>query len=136
MRAMPQAMEWSLATPMTRPRLPAIRPERVCGSVPVPGVFWSMLVQLLENQAGIGAAEAEAVRQGGVDRRIVDALAYDVGAFHRGIELLDIGAFADEAVLHHQQRINRLMHSGGALAVAGERLRRADRRHLLAEHAA
>ncbi len=53
---------------------------------------------------------------------------------HGRIEFHDIGAFADEAGLHHQQRIDRLMHAGRALAVAGERLGGADRGRLVAEH--
>ncbi len=46
----------------------------------------------------------------------------------RRIDGLDVGAFADEVALHHQQRVDRFMHAGRALAVAGQRLGGADRR--------
>jgi hypothetical protein len=49
----------------------------------------------------------------------------------RRIELLDMRALADEAVVHHQQRVDRLLHAGGAQRVAGERLGRRDRRALV-----
>jgi hypothetical protein len=52
------------------------------------------------------------------------------------IEILDIGAFADEAVVHHQERVDRLLHAGGAERVAGQRFGRRDRRDLVAEHLA
>ena len=99
---MPQAMEWSLATPMIRPRLPAISPVLASAMMRLARGFLfhfgTSLLQTLEDQRGVGAAEAEGVGQRGIDLGVVDALAHDVGAFDRGIEFLDIGAFADEAV--------------------------------------
>src|SRR5262249_47427499 len=41
--------------------------------------------------------------------------------------------FADEAVVHHQQRIDRFLRAGRAERVTGERFRRGDRRTSLAE---
>ena len=52
------------------------------------------------------------------------------------VERLDIGAGADEAVLHHQERIDRFLHAGGAERMAGERLGGGDRRAFGAEHLA
>ena len=48
----------------------------------------------------------------------------------RGIELFDVGAFADEAVVHHQERIDRFLHAGGTERMAGQGLGRRDRRAL------
>ena len=67
---------------------------------------------------------------------MVLTLAHDRHVGHGGIDGLDIGGFANEAVVHHQQRINRLMCAGGAERMAGERLGGADRRRLVAEHLA
>src|SRR5262249_54609136 len=60
------------------------------------------------------------------------AFARDRHVGNRRIYGLDIGRFANEAVVHHEQRIDRLMHSGGAERMAGERLGGADRRALFA----
>src|SRR5450759_5871504 len=92
---MPQAIEWSLATPITSPRLPSIspgilpflprrhsgarsepaNPESRClhlaldsgsGAARRPGMTGKKLrIQPLERHRGIGAAEAERVRQHG-----------------------------------------------------------------------
>ena len=43
-----------------------------------------------------------------------------------------MGALADEAVVHHQERIDGLLHAGGAERMAGERLGGRDRRAFLA----
>ena len=59
---------------------------------------------------------------------VVAALAHDRHVGEGRIEILDIGALADEAVLHHQQRVDRLLHAGGAERMAGQRLGRRDRR--------
>src|ERR1700733_11100339 len=117
MRAMPQAIEWSLATPITRPRLPFISaPFSVIylsrsGTAREPPCFGYSRVVPLEYQRGIGAAEAETVRHGRPDLRVVDALAHDVGVGDGGTDLLDIGALGDEAVAHHQKRVDRLVHA-------------------------
>ena len=59
---------------------------------------------------------------------IVAPLAHDRHVGEGRIEVLDIGALADEAVVHHQQRIDRLLHAGRAERMAGQRLGRRDRR--------
>src|SRR4051812_25524222 len=46
-------------------------------------------VQPAEHQRGVGAAEAEGVRQHGADLGVVDALAHDRHVGEHGIELLD-----------------------------------------------
>src|SRR6185436_7518572 len=116
--AMPQAIEWSFATPMISPRLPSIS--------------WVMpsRIQPLEHDGCIGAAETERVRQHAIELHVVAALAQDRDVREGGVEGLDVGALANEAVLHHQQRIDRLLHAGGAERMAGQRLGRRDRRDL------
>ena len=64
--------------------------------------------------------------------RAVAPLAHDRHVLEIRVELLDVGALADEAVLHHQQAVDRLLHAGRAERVAGQRLRRRDRRAFLA----
>src|SRR5438045_2163788 len=110
---MPQAIERSLATPITRPRLPAINlgtegsstalETGLAGAVPMPppdasgaavrmrssGIVPSVIVAR-EQQAGVGAAEAEAVRHHGLKARLVDALACDGITLGAGIEILDV----------------------------------------------
>src|SRR5258705_8765681 len=107
---MPQAMEWSLATPITNPRLPfispvfGISPDFASAKRSSRGVFCSIRTSLLialEDQRGVGAAKAEAVGQSDIDVGVVDAAAHDIGAFHRGVEIDDIGTLANEACLHH-----------------------------------
>src|SRR6201987_4687616 len=128
--AMPQAIEWSLATPMISPRFPCIR---ACIDPPVPLYARPAVpsrVQPLEHHRRIGAAEAERVRQHAAERNIVAPLAHDRHVGEGGIERLDVRALADEAVVHHQERIDRLLRAGGAERMAGQRLGRRDRRHL------
>src|ERR1700710_3046240 len=50
----------------------------------------------------------------------------------RTIECGDVGALADETVVHHQQRIDRFLHAGGAERVSGQRLGGRDRGTLVA----
>src|SRR5215813_348935 len=89
-------------------------------------------IQPLEDQRGVGAAEAEGVRQDRADLGVVDALAHDRHVGEHRIKFRDMGALADEAVIHHQQRVDRLLHAGGAERMAGQRLGRGDRRTFLA----
>src|SRR6185369_10573659 len=110
-------MEWLFATPMMRPRLPCM----------IPVILLSVVA--LEDERGVGAAEAEGVGKGNVDLGIVDALANDRNA----VELSDMRAFADEPGLHHQQRVDRFLHAGCAQRMARQRLGRLDVRDLVAE---
>src|SRR5215204_3247415 len=153
---MPQAIEWSLATPITRPRLPCIRPmaptpPRTSMTAP-PKAFEQggraaahyrfrpdpSGVETLQHNGGVGAAEPERVRQYVTDAGVVDPLADDRHVGEGGVELLDVGALADEAAVHHQERVDRLLDPGRAERVAGERFRRRDRRAFVAgaEHLA
>src|SRR4051794_15422062 len=162
---MPQAIEWSLATPMTRPRLPCIRPMaptpprssgRTLSAIKLSSLRMSMTappkafeqggraaahyrfrpdpsgVETLQHNGGVGAAEPERVRQYVTDAGVVDPLADDRHVGEGGVELLDVGALADEAVVHHQERVDRLLDAGRAERMAGERLRRGDRRGIFA----
>src|SRR5258707_9908463 len=114
---MPQAMEWSLATPITRPRLPFISLPSAIMTSPLLGLFrfetadkgsdrpMQVLCGALEHQRRVGAAKAEGIGQRRLDLGVVDALAHDVRVGDGGVDVLDIGALADEARLHHQQRV-------------------------------
>src|SRR5688500_7408453 len=95
-------------------------------------------VKALEYQRGVGAAEAERVREDMPDLRVVLAGSHDRHVRERRVELFDVGAFADEAIVHHQERVDRFLHAGSPERVAGERLRRGDRWALVAraEHRA
>ncbi|MPL82870.1 hypothetical protein SDC9_28819 [bioreactor metagenome] len=89
------------------------------------------------HQSRIGAAEAEAVRQHRVELHVLAQRGGNLLGPDRRVKLGDVGRGGDEAALHHQEAIDRLVHAGGAQAVAGERLGRGDRRHrALAEDAA
>src|SRR5262249_54261556 len=157
---MPQAIERSLATPMTRPRLPAINGPGWAMSLLVMTLFQSWCAraaqaQLLsflgldklgnpgnvrgrrkaaggwarvtsrvasfQHQGRIGAAEAEAVRHDTVKVGHILPGAHDRDIGELGIELLDVGALADETVVHHEQGEDRLLYADGAQRVAGER---------------
>src|SRR5207248_6470264 len=54
-------------------------------------------VHPLEHQRGVGAAEAEGIRQHGAELGVIDALAHDWHVGECRIELGDVGALADEA---------------------------------------
>src|SRR6478672_6092103 len=172
---MPQAIERSLATPMIRPRLPAISGPGLAMSVFVMTFFqswyaraaWAQPLRLLgldtlhdpglirgrsqphaerarvplrvasfHHQSRIGAAEAEAVRHYTVKVGIVLPFPRDGHVREFRIELVDVGALADEAVVHHQQGEDGLLDACRPQRMAGERLGRRDRRHVFAEHLA
>src|SRR3984893_4475467 len=107
---------------MTRPRLPRINPPlsaaRASG------------IDMFQYEAGVGAAEAEGIRQDGTQSHAVAALAHNVHILESRIELLNSRAFANEAVLHHQQRVDCFLHPGGPERMAGQGFRRGDRRTL------
>src|ERR1700758_3280744 len=52
-------------------------------------------IQPLEHQRGVGAAEAERVRQHGAELGVVDALAHDRHVGENRIEFVDVRALAD-----------------------------------------
>src|SRR4249919_3043224 len=94
------------------------------------GASLPLAVVAAERERGVGATEAEAVGHDAVDVDIVPTLAHDRHVGHGGIDGLDIGGLANESVVHHQQRIDRLVDPGGAERMTGERLGCADRRRL------
>src|SRR5205823_9989491 len=117
---MPQAMEWSFATPITRPRFPAINTpgfETELSTIQPPNTHTGLVgssIDTLEHQRGIGAAESKAVRHDGLKHRIVDKFTHDRRIGNFGIELLDIRRFRDEPASHLQDAVDRLMHAGRA----------------------
>src|SRR4029078_8605068 len=85
---MPQAIERSLATPITSPLFPAIRAPGSAISLVVAmaltlvmgcpvSVFSFSTIQTTKDECGIGAAKTEAVRHHGVNGDIVLPLAHD-----------------------------------------------------------
>src|SRR5262245_20668598 len=87
-----------------------------------------------QHQSCIGAAEAEAVRHDTVKVGSVLPPADDRHIGKLGVQLVDVGALADEAVVHHQQGEDRFLYADRPERVAGERFSGGNRRHILAEH--
>src|SRR3954463_13815024 len=92
----------------------------------------TLSIHSLEHQRGIGATETKGIRKHRSELRIVHAFANDRHVREYRIELVDVGAFADEAILHHQQRIDRFLHASGAERMAGQRLGSGNRRAFVA----
>ena len=67
-----------------------------------------------EDQSGICAAKTEAVRHHTVKARVVDTLESDWHIRECGVKFVDIGALADETVVHHKQGEDRLLNADGA----------------------
>src|SRR5215475_13077441 len=144
---MPQAMEWSFATPMISPRLPCINgviafnpPPSCCPSptreTPSKRYCEPSSIQALEHNRGVGAAEPERIRQHAAELHVVAPLAQDRHVGESRIERLDMGAFAEEAVVHHEQAVDRLLRAGGAERMPRQRFGRRNRRALVPEHLA
>src|SRR5215475_5788112 len=165
MRAIPQAIERSLATPMMRPRLPAISGPAWAMSLLVMTSFLSRsqranlpgdkpptcplktpvipaiaaigsCVVTPENEGGIGATKAETVRHHTVKIDVILAPTRDRHIGEGGVQFIDVGAFADEAIVHHQQSVNRLLHPRGAQRVTCQRFGGGNRRQILAKNLA
>src|SRR5688572_16150221 len=94
-----------------------VRGSSRCPTVEPP----SRLLNALEHQRGVGAAEAEAVRH---HRRtdLITTLAHDRESLCARIDGVDVGRAGNEAVLHHQQAVDSLVHAGRSERVAAERL--------------
>ena len=75
----------------------------------------------------VGPAEAEAVRHHTVKGNAVLPLARDGDIGEFGIELLNVGALAHEAVVEHEQGVDRFLHACRAQRVAGQRFRGGER---------
>src|SRR4029077_17195661 len=111
-RAIPQAMEWSFATPITSPRRPCINPltsvmrhppfvdcskmGRTTSVDPSPAIGVLHLRGVtLEDERGVGAAETETVGQHPFELGPVDPRAHDRRVRNFRIDLLDIRALGD-----------------------------------------
>src|SRR5690606_16855278 len=91
----------------------------------------------VKDKSGICSAEAETVRHDTVKLGVVDATSHNGHVLERGIQLLDIRALANEAVVHHEQREDALLYPDGAQRMSRKGLRRGNLRHGLArEHLA
>src|SRR5690606_19058183 len=77
----------------------------------------------VKDKSGICSAEAETVRHDTVKLGVVDATSYNRHVLERGIQLLDIRALANEAIVHHEQRKDALLYSDGAQRMSRKRLR-------------
>src|SRR5262245_14973076 len=126
---MPHAIEWSLATPMISPRLPCIscvmapKLYRFAARPSARAELHIMRpsnIEALEHHRGIRAAEAERIRQHAAELHVVATFAHDRHVGESRIKLLDVGAFADEAIVHHQQRIDRFLRAGRAERMASK----------------
>ena len=90
-------------------------------------------IRMPEHQRGVGAAEAEAVGERDADIDVVTALAEDRHVGEGRVEVVDVGALAEEAVLHHQDAVDRFLDAGGAERMAGQRFGGRDRRAVVAD---
>src|SRR6516162_9165956 len=145
---MPQAIEWSLATPMISPRLPCISPCMKSPTFPqqqrrVPPTHRTRYsprkkaasrLRTLEHHARVGPTKPERIRQHATEGHVVPPLAHNRHVREGRIHGLDVGALADEAVLHHQQRVDCFLHPGSPERMACERLGRRDWRAIVAKH--
>src|SRR5262245_23765821 len=129
---------------MSTPRLPGIRlcmpnpkmPKhhaRARDSSPPRGCFFwwiagwnpataaaTSCLQPLEHDASVGAAKPERIRQHAAECHVVASLAHNRHIGECRIHGLDVGALADESVLHHQHRVDRLLDACGAKRMAGK----------------
>src|ERR1700722_6177166 len=85
-------------------------------------------VDVLEHERRVCPAKTERVRKRRTQLYVVPARAHDRHVRECRVDLIDMCALADEAVLYHQQGINGLVRAGRALGMSGQRLRRRDRR--------
>ena len=76
-------------------------------------------LEILEDQRGVCASETEAVGHDCIEADAVASLTDDALSFCGRAQLLDVGGRADEIVLHHQQRVDRLLDAGRSEGVAG-----------------
>ena len=110
-RAMPQAMERSFATPMTSPRLPFIRSAMPCPfEVAVrPDTCSSPVWRWCRRSRSCWTGPSPASRPRAAWSRFRPGRSAGSSVGH-------VGRGGDEIAVHHQQRIDRLMHAGRAQA--------------------
>src|SRR5690606_9233809 len=81
----------------------------------------------LENQRRIGATKSEGIGKHGIELSIVDALADDRHVCKSWIQFFDMCAFADEIILHHQERINGFLNARRTKRMASQGFGRRNR---------
>mmetsp|Transcript_111172 Transcript_111172/g.354165 ORF Transcript_111172/g.354165 Transcript_111172/m.354165 type:complete len:435 (-) Transcript_111172:475-1779(-) len=84
---------------------------------------------LVEDQASVGASEAEGVGHHAMHLALVP-LGEDLHALGLVHQVLDVGGLREKLLVHHKQRVDGLVHAGGAQGMAGERLGGADEGHV------
>src|SRR3712207_5103975 len=77
-------------------------------------------IEAFHDDRGVRTTEAEPIRHDAADPGVVDALADDRHVGEGRVDLLDIGALGDEAVVHHKKRVDRLLHPGRPQRMPGE----------------
>mmetsp|Transcript_34360 Transcript_34360/g.77425 ORF Transcript_34360/g.77425 Transcript_34360/m.77425 type:complete len:221 (+) Transcript_34360:48-710(+) len=78
-------------------------------------------LDLVEDQASVGSSKPEAVGENSRHLSVVP-LAEDVEALGLVAQVLDVCRLRQEAVVEHEQRVDRLLHSRSTERVPGERL--------------
>src|SRR5450830_590264 len=103
------------------------------------GVFYRAIkpgllaLPALQDQGGVGAAEAEAVAHHVVQFNVFAGLGQYRHVSDFRVQLFDVGGAGNELAFHHQQAVDRFVNAGGAQGVAGQALGRTDDRGLVAE---
>src|SRR5450830_1093844 len=87
----------------------------------------------LQDQGGVGAAEAEAVAHHVVQLNVFAGLGQYRHVSDFRVQLFDVGGTGNELAFHHQQAVDRFVNAGGAQGVTGQALGRTDDWGLVAE---
>src|SRR3546814_20298381 len=111
---MPQAMEWSLATPMIRPRLPDINPAMIPPSPPL------LTFETLKGEAGVGPTDHETVRHHAVELIVLYPRADDWHALGNGRGVVEVCGRGEGSVFPPKTGKNDLVHTGRTLGMTGQ----------------
>ena len=84
-----------------------------------------LLFVLVKDERAVGTAEAEAVGHCPGESTVFPR-GEDVHALSLFHEVLNVGRLGHEIIVHHEERVNRLMDAGSSESVAREGLGRAD----------
>merc|ERR1719310_2691811 len=79
-----------------------------------------LLLVAVEDEAAVGAAKAKGVRHDAIHLAVI-ALSENFHALRLGYQLLDVCTLGEEALLEHEQRIDRLVHARRAERVPRQR---------------